>query len=56
VGAGALFDLAKDPYETTDVAGAHAEIVARLRAEAQRRDQEIRDHRRPAGEVKESAR
>jgi hypothetical protein len=50
-----LFDLAKDPYETTDVAAAHPDIVARLRAEAQRLDQEIRAHRRPAGEVKENA-
>jgi arylsulfatase A len=55
VGEGSLFDLAKDPYETTDVAAAHPDIVARLRAEAQRLDQEIRAHRRPAGEVKENA-
>jgi len=51
VGDGSLFDLAKDPGETTDVAAAHPDIVARLRAEAQRRDQEIRTHRRPAGKV-----
>jgi arylsulfatase A len=56
VGEGALFDLAKDPYETTDVAAAHADIVARLRTEAQRRDQEIREHRRPAGNVQQDAR
>jgi arylsulfatase A-like enzyme len=54
-GEGALYDLAKDPYETTDVAAAHADIVARLRAEAQRREQEILEHRRPAGEVRKSA-
>ena len=51
VGAGALFDLAKDPYETTDVASSHADIVAKLRAEAQKREKEIEDHRRPAGEL-----
>jgi hypothetical protein len=46
---GTLFDLAKDPYETTDVAAAHADIVAKLRAEAQKREKEIEEHRRPAG-------
>ena len=46
---GTLFDLAKDPYETTDVAAAHADIVTRLRAEAQKREKEIEEHRRPAG-------
>ncbi len=51
VGEGALIDLAKDPAETTDVAAAHADIVARLRAEAQRREQEIEEQRRPAGEL-----
>jgi arylsulfatase A-like enzyme len=48
-GDGTLYDLAKDPYETTDVAAAHADIVARLRAEAQKREKEIEEHRRPAG-------
>ncbi|MEQ1850828.1 MAG: sulfatase [Chthoniobacteraceae bacterium] len=51
VGEGALFDLAKDPYETTDVAAANADIVAKLRAEAQKREKEIDEHRRPAGEL-----
>ncbi len=51
VGDGALFDLAKDPYETTDVAAAHADIVAKLRGEAQKREKEIQEHRRPAGEL-----
>jgi arylsulfatase A-like enzyme len=51
VGEGALFDLAKDPYETTNVASAHADIVAKLRAEAQTREKEINEHRRPAGEL-----
>jgi arylsulfatase A-like enzyme len=54
-GEGPLYDLAKDPYETTDVAAANADIVAKLRAEAQRREQEIHEHRRPAGEVRKSA-
>ena len=49
VGDGALFDLAKDPYETTDVAAAHADIVAKLRAQAKEREKEIEEHRRPAG-------
>jgi arylsulfatase A-like enzyme len=49
VGEGALFDLAKDPYETKDVAAAHADIVAKLRAEAQKREKEIEEHKRPAG-------
>lgn len=51
VSEGALFDLAKDPYETADVAAAHADIVAKLRAEAQKREKEIEEHRRPAGEL-----
>ena len=54
-GDGTLFDLAKDPYETTDVAAQHGDIVARLRAEAQRRGQEIQEHRRPAGELPDTA-
>ena len=48
-GNGTLFDLAKDPYETTDVAAAHPDIVTKLRAEAQKREKEIEEHRRPAG-------
>jgi arylsulfatase A len=55
VGDGTLFDLAKDPYETTDVAAQHADIVAKLCAEAQQREKEIQEHRRPAGELPESA-
>lgn len=50
VAAGALFDLAKDPYETTDVSAQHADIVAKLRAAAQERAKEIEANRRPAGE------
>lgn len=48
-----LYNLAKDPGETTDVAAEHGEIVARLRDEAQRRAAEVKQHRRPAGEVKD---
>ena len=32
-----------------DVAAAHADIVAKLRAEALSREKEIQEHRRPAG-------
>jgi arylsulfatase A-like enzyme len=46
-----LYNLAKDPAETTDVAEAHPEVVARLQAEAKKREQEIKDHCRPAGTV-----
>ncbi len=50
-----LFNLDKDPAESTDVAADHPDIVAKLVAEAQRREKEIRDHRRPAGEVPKSS-
>jgi arylsulfatase A-like enzyme len=50
-----LFNLAEDPAEATDVAPEHPDVVARLRAEAQRREREIQSHRRPAGEVQEGA-
>lgn len=56
VGEGALFNLAKDPGETTDVSASQPEMVARLRAEAQRLEQEILQHRRPSGNVPENAR
>ena len=46
-----LYDLAKDPGETTDVAAANPELVAKLRAEAAAREKEVKDHRRPAGEL-----
>lgn len=48
-----LYNLAKDPGETTDVAAEHGGIVAKLRDEAQRREAEVKEHRRPAGEVKD---
>lgn len=47
----ALFDLSIDPAETTDVSARHADIVAMLRKEAQRREQEIKEHKRPAGQA-----
>ncbi len=46
-----LYNLAKDPTESTDVTADHPEIVTKLRAEAAKREQEIKAHRRPAGEV-----
>jgi arylsulfatase A-like enzyme len=48
-----LYNLADDPAETTDMSSAHPEIVARLRAEATRREAEIQQNRRPAGQVNE---
>jgi arylsulfatase A-like enzyme len=50
-----LFHLAQDPTESTDVAAQHPDIVAQLQAEARRREKEIRDHRRPVGEVQANA-
>src|SRR5262249_47294794 len=50
--APALVDLAKDPAEPTDVSAQHPDIVARLRAEAEKREKEIKEHQRPAGEIK----
>jgi arylsulfatase A-like enzyme len=49
---GALYNLREDIGETTDVAGAHPDIVAHLRAEASKRDAEIVAHKRPAGTLK----
>jgi arylsulfatase A len=46
-----LFNLASDPGETTDVATTNPEIVAKLKAEALRREAEIKEHRRPAGQL-----
>lgn len=50
-----LYDLAKDPQEARDVAAAHPDVVERLRGEALRLDQEIRESRRPAGEIPKDA-
>ncbi len=46
-----LYNLATDPSETKDVAAEHPEIVAKLQAEAARREAEIKEHRRPAGQL-----
>lgn len=44
-----LYNLLKDPTESTDVAVDHPEIVARLQDEARRREQEINANQRPIG-------
>lgn len=46
-----LFNLKTDPAETTDVAAANPEVVARLKTEAAKRDAEIRANQRPAGKI-----
>ena len=46
-----LYDLAKDPAETTDVAAKNSGVVTRLLAEAKQREEEIKANRRPAGEM-----
>lgn len=46
-----LYNLAKDPGETKDVATENPEIVANLRAEALRRETEIKEQQRPAGRL-----
>jgi arylsulfatase A len=48
-----LYNLAKDPAESTDVAADHPDMVTKLREEAEKRGKEIKEHRRPAGTVKE---
>ncbi len=50
----ALYDLATDLGETKDVSAAHPDLVTKLKAEAASRDAEIREHKRPAGEHKET--
>ena len=47
-----LFNLATDPGETKNVASDQPEIVAKLKSEALRRETEIQEHRRPAGQLK----
>jgi len=44
-----LYNLATDLGETTDVAAEHPDIVAQLRAEAEKRKAEIEADKRPAG-------
>lgn len=46
-----LYNIAADPSETKDVAADHPEIVAKLQAEAARREAEIKELRRPAGQL-----
>lgn len=46
-----LYNLASDPSEAKDVAAEHPEIVAKLQAEAARREAEIKEHRRPDGQL-----
>lgn len=46
-----LYNLATDPSETKDVAAEHPEIVTKLQAEAARREAEIKQNRRPAGQL-----
>jgi arylsulfatase A len=46
-----LYNLASDPAETQDVAKDHPQVVARLKDEAARREAEIKQHRRPAGNI-----
>ncbi len=46
-----LYNLANDPIESKNLADEHPEIVARLLAEASTREAEIKEHRRPAGQV-----
>lgn len=46
-----LYNLASDPAETKDVAAEQADVVSKLRAEAARREAEIKEHRRPAGAI-----
>ena len=46
-----LFDLATDPGETRNVASENPEIVAQLQKEADRRMSEIKENRRPEGQL-----
>ncbi len=47
-----LYNLADDPGEAKDLAAAHPDIVAKLRAEAKARETEIQLNKRPAGHTK----
>lgn len=46
-----LYDLATDPGETSNVASENPEVVAQLRQEADRRLTEIKENRRPEGQL-----
>lgn len=44
-----LYNLADDPVESKNVAAEHPDVVARLKAEAEKREAEIKKNKRPAG-------
>jgi arylsulfatase A len=46
-----LYNLADDPGETKDRSAENSDVVARLKAEASRLEAEIKEHRRPAGQI-----
>ena len=46
-----LYNLATDPAESKNVAAEHPELVTQLLEEAVRREIEIRNHRRPVGQL-----
>ena len=46
-----LYNFAIDPGETKDIAAENPDVIARLKAEAERREAEIKEHRRPAGQL-----
>jgi arylsulfatase A-like enzyme len=46
-----LYNLVADPGETNDLSAEHPEVVASLKAEAARLEAEIKEHRRPAGQI-----
>ena len=46
-----LYNLATDPAETKNVAADQPQVVAKLQAEAERREAGIKQHRRPAGQL-----
>ncbi len=49
-----LYNLVQDPAEAQDVAADHPDIVEKLVAEAQRREKEIQQQRRPVGQLGDS--
>lgn len=46
-----LYNLAADPYETTNVAAQHPEVVAKLAKLAAEREKEVIEHQRPLGQI-----
>ncbi|MCX6854162.1 MAG: hypothetical protein NTV80_04565, partial [Verrucomicrobia bacterium] len=53
-GGSALYNLAIDPGETTDVSEANPEIVAKLQEKATGFAAHIENSKRPAGQAKEA--